>query len=53
MLEADRQGGILMKFFDRIRASFASFMSGRYGIDQLSHHMVIAALVMTVIGALT
>ena len=42
-----------MRFLDRIRASFASFMSGRYGVDQLGHHMVISALIMTVIGALT
>jgi len=42
-----------MGFFDKIRASFARFMSGRYGIDNLGHEMVIAALVMTVIGALT
>ena len=40
-----------MGFFDKLRASFARFMSGRYGIDQLGHEMVMAALVMTVIGA--
>ena len=42
-----------MGFFDKIRASFARFMSGRYGIDNLGHEMVIAALVMTVVGALS
>lgn len=41
-----------MGFFDKIRASFARFMSGRYGADQLSYAMVIAALVMTVIGSI-
>lgn len=42
-----------MGFFDKLRASFAHFMSGRYGADNLSYAMVIAALVMTVIGALS
>ena len=42
-----------MGFFDRIRAAMSRFMSGRYGVDQLGHEMVICALVMTVIGALT
>lgn len=42
-----------MGFMDKIRASFARFMSGRYGADQLSYAMVIGALVMTVIGALS
>ena len=42
-----------MGFFDKLRASFARFMSGRYGADNLSYAMVIAALVMTVIGALS
>ena len=42
-----------MGFFDKIRASFARFMSGRYGADQLSYAMVILALVMTVVGALS
>lgn len=40
-----------MGFMDKMRASFARFMSGRYGADQLSYAMVIGALVMTVIGA--
>ena len=34
-----------MGFFDKVRASFARFMSGRYGADQLSMALVIAALV--------
>lgn len=42
-----------MGFLDKIRAAFARFMSGRYGADQLSYAMVIGALVMTVIGALS
>lgn len=42
-----------MGFMDRIRANLSRFMSGRYGVDQLGHEMVICALVMTVIGALT
>ena len=29
-----------MGFFEKIRASFARFMSGRYGADQLSYAMV-------------
>ena len=42
-----------MSFFDKIRASFSRFMSGRYGADQLSYAMVIAALVMTLFGSLS
>ena len=42
-----------MKFFDRVRASLARLMMGRYGVDQLSYAMVIAALVLTLAGALT
>ena len=42
-----------MGFFDKLRASFARFMSGRYVADQLSYAMVILALVMTVVGALS
>lgn len=42
-----------MGFFDKIRASFARFMSGRYGADQLSYALVITALVMTVVGAVS
>ena len=39
-----------MGFFEKIRASFARFMAGRYGADQLSFAMVIGALVMTLVG---
>lgn len=42
-----------MGFLDKIRASLARFMSGRYGADQLSYAMVILALVMMVVGALS
>ena len=41
-----------MGFFEKIRASFVRFMSGRYGADQLSYAMVISALVLTVIGSI-
>lgn len=41
-----------MGFFEKIRASFARFMSGRYGADQLSYALVITALVLTVIGSI-
>ena len=41
-----------MGFFDKIRAGFARFMSGRTGVDQLSYARVIAALVMTIIGGI-
>lgn len=42
-----------MGFFEKIRASIARFMAGRYGSDQLSFAMVMSALVMTLIGALS
>ena len=42
-----------MGFFDKIRAAMTRFMSGRYGVDQLGHEMVMGALVMTVVGMLT
>ena len=42
-----------MGFFDKLRAGFARFMSGRTGVDQLSYAMVILALVMMVVGALS
>ena len=41
-----------MGSFDKIRASFARFMSGRYGADQLSLAMVVTALVLTLAGSL-
>ena len=37
-----------MGFLDKLRASMARFMSGRYGADQLSMAMVIAALVVSI-----
>lgn len=42
-----------MGFFDKVRASFARFMSGRYGADQLSMALVIAALVISIVGSFT
>ena len=42
-----------MGFFDKMRAAMTRFMSGRYGVDQLGHEMIMAALVMTVIGMLS
>lgn len=42
-----------MSFLDKVRASFARFMSGRYGADQLSMAMVIAALVVSILGTFT
>ena len=39
-----------MGFFDKVRASFARFMSGRYGADHLSIAQVIAELVITIDG---
>ena len=40
-----------MGFLDKVRASFARFMSGRYGADQLSMAQVIAALVISILGS--
>lgn len=42
-----------MGFMGKIRQNLSRFMSGRYGVDQLGHEMVICALIMTVISALT
>ena len=42
-----------MGFLDKVRASFARFMSGRYGADQLCMAQVIAALVISIIGSFT
>ena len=39
-----------MGWFEKLRAAFARFMSGRHGVDQLSYTMVIVALVMTVVA---
>ena len=42
-----------MGFLDKLRAAMARFMSGRYGADQLSMAMVIAALVVSILGTFT
>ena len=42
-----------MGFLDKLRASMARFMSGRYGADQLSMAMVITALVVSILGTFT
>ena len=42
-----------MGFLDKLRASMARFMRGRYGADQLSMAMVIAALVVSILGTFT
>ena len=41
-----------MRFFDRIRASFARFMSGRYGADQLNMTILWTALIMSIVGSI-
>ena len=41
-----------MRFIDRIRASFARFMSGRYGADQLNMALLWTALIMSIIGSI-
>ena len=41
-----------MNMLYKLRAWFARFMAGRYGVDQLGYAGVIAALAMTVIGSL-
>ena len=41
-----------MRFIDKLRASFARFMSGRYGADQLNMTMLWTALIMTIIGSI-
>ena len=40
-----------MRFFDKIRSSFASFMAGRYGADQLGMTMLWTALVLSIVGS--
>ena len=42
-----------MRFFDKIRSSFASFMAGRYGADQLGMTMLWTALIMSLVGSLS
>ena len=41
-----------MRFFERVRAAFARFMSGRYGADQLNMTILWTSLIMSVIGAI-
>ena len=40
-----------MRFFDKIRSSFSSFMAGRYGADQLGMTMLWTALIMSIVGS--
>ena len=40
-----------MRFFDKIRSSFASFMAGRYGADQLGMTMLWTALILSIVGS--
>ena len=40
-----------MRFFDKIRSSFASFMAGRYGADQLGMTMLWTALLLSIVGS--
>ena len=42
-----------MRFFDKIRSSFASFMAGRYGADQLGMTMLWTALILSIVGSLS
>ena len=42
-----------MGFLNKIRASFARFMSGRYGSDQLNMSMLWTALIMSIIGSIS
>lgn len=41
-----------MGFLNKIRAAFARFMSGRYGVDQLNNTMLWTALIMSIIGSI-
>ena len=40
-----------MRLFDKIRSSFASFMAGRYGADQLGMTMLWTALILSIVGS--
>ena len=40
-----------MRFFDKIRSSYASFMAGRYGADQLGMTMLWTALILSIVGS--
>ena len=41
-----------MGFLNRLRASLARFMSGRYGSDQLNMSMLWTALIMSIVGSI-
>ena len=41
-----------MGFFDKMRASFSRFMSGRYGVDQLGNVMLWTGLILSIVGSL-
>ena len=45
-------GGWLRQFSAKAAASLRSFMSGRYGTDQLNMAMLWTALIMTIIGSI-
>ncbi|MBR5561425.1 MAG: hypothetical protein IKU73_08440 [Clostridia bacterium] len=40
-----------MGFFDKMRAFFSRFMSGRYGADQLGNVMLWTGLILSIIGS--
>ena len=40
-----------MRFFDKIRSVFASFMAGRYVADQLGMTMLWTALILSIVGS--
>ncbi len=40
-----------MGFFDKMRASFSRFMSGRYGVDQLGNVMLWTGLILSIVGS--
>lgn len=41
-----------MDFFGKLRAGFARFMAGRYGVDQLGYAALILAVAVTLLGTL-
>ena len=41
-----------MGFFDKMRASFSRFMSGRYGVDQLGNVMLWTGRILSIVGSL-
>ena len=43
----------MRNILDKIRSAYTRFMSGRYGADQLNMALLVSALVLSVIGALT